>query len=35
MSGRNRKSLPILVKPEYEEPFSEEWKNLLLQKKIS
>ena len=33
MSGRNRKSLPILVKPEYEEPFSEEWKKSSLTKK--
>ena len=33
MSERNRKSLPILVKPEYEEPFSEEWKKSSLTKK--
>ena len=33
MNGRNRKSLPILVKPEYEEPFSEEWKKSSLTKK--
>ena len=33
MSGRNRKSLPILVKPEYEEPFSDEWKKSSLTKK--
>ena len=33
MSGRNRKSLPILVKPEYEEPFSEEWKKSKQKKK--
>lgn len=33
MSERNRKSIPILVKPEYEEPFSEEWKKSSLTKK--
>ena len=33
MSERNRKSLPILVKPEYEEPFSDEWKKSSLTKK--
>ena len=33
MRERNRKSLPILVKPEYEEPFSDEWKKSSLTKK--
>ena len=33
MSGRNRKSLPILVKPEYKESFSDEWKKSSLTKK--
>lgn len=33
MSERNRKSIPILVKPEYEEPFSDEWKKSSLTKK--
>lgn len=33
MSERNRKSLPILVKPEYKESFSDEWKKSSLTKK--
>lgn len=33
MNERNRKSILILVKPEYEEPFSEEWEKSSLTKK--
>ena len=33
MRERNRKSLPILVKPEYKESFSDEWKKSSLTKK--